>query len=73
MNNKLTKKIKPVLAKEFLKKLYENRRKKAQFTYGNQLKLTYKPKTTKMNFNMKIKSNKQNEIIEVYVDHINHF
>ena len=64
LNNKLTKKIKPVLSKEFLKKLYENRRKKAQFTYGNQLKSTYKPKTTKMNFNMKIKSNKQNEIIE---------
>ena len=64
LNNRLTQKIKPILAKDFLKKIYENRRKKAQFNYGNLLKSTNKPKTTKMNFNMKIKSNKQNEIIE---------
>ena len=64
LNNHLTKKIKPNLAKEFFKKIYENHRKKAQYNYGNQLKSTKKAKITKMNFNLKVKSNKSKDIIE---------
>ena len=64
LNEHLTKKIKPTLAKEFLKKLYENQRQKAQYNYGNQLRSVNKAKITKINFNSKIKSNKPKDIIE---------
>ena len=64
LNKNLTEKIKPKIAKEFFKKIYENHRKKAQYNYGNQLKSTKKAKITKINFNLKIKSNKQKDIIE---------
>ena len=64
LNNRLTKKIKPIIAKDFLKKLYENRRKKAQFKYGNQLKSIKTAKIKRINFNLKIKSNKSKDIIE---------
>ena len=64
LNNRLTQKIKPKLAKDFLKKLYENQHQKAQYNYGNQLKSTNKAKITKINFNTKTKSNKPKDIIE---------
>ena len=64
LNNHLTQKIKPIFAQEFFKKIYDNRRKKAQYKYGNQLKSSNKARTTKINFNLKIKSNKAKDIIE---------
>ena len=64
LDNHLNQKIKPTLAKEFFKKIYDNHRKKAQYNYGNQIQSTKQAKITKINFNTKIKSNKAKDIIE---------
>ena len=64
LEKNLIEKRKPLFAKEFFKKIYENRHKKAQFNYGNQLKSTNKAKIIKINFNKNIKKNKSSDIIE---------
>ena len=64
LNNNLNQKIKPFYGKELFRKLYANRRKKAQYKYGDQLKSTNKAQTTKLNFKSKIKPNRAKDIIE---------
>jgi hypothetical protein len=64
LNDNLKEKTKPIYAKELFRKLYENRRKKAQYKYGDQIKSTNKAHTTKLNFKNKIKANNANDIIE---------
>ncbi len=60
----MNEKIKPFYAKELFRKLYANRRKKAQYKYGDQIKSSNKAQTTKLNFKNKIKPNKSKDIIE---------
>ena len=64
LNNNLEGKVKPFYAKELFKQLYVNKRKKAQYKYGDQLKSTNKAHTTKLNFKNKINPNKAKDIIE---------
>jgi len=64
LNKNLNEKIKPFYAKELFRKLYANRRKKAQYKYGDQIKSSNKAQTTKLNFKNKIKPNKSKDIIE---------
>ena len=64
INKSLIKKTKPYYGKEFLKKLYQNLRKKKQYKYENQIKSINKPKTLKLNFKNSIISNKPSDIKE---------
>ena len=64
LNKNLEKKIKPFYGKEFLKRLYENKRNKAQYKYGDHLKSSNKAKTTKFKFKNTLKANKSSDIIE---------
>jgi len=65
LNKALETKTKPLFAKELIKKLYANKRKKAQFRYGgDKIQLTGKAPVTKLNFKRKTKENNCKEIFE---------
>jgi hypothetical protein len=64
LNNHLKDKIKLFYGKELMKKLYANKRKKAQYKYDNFIKSTNKAKTIKISFKNKIKPNLPKDIIE---------
>ena len=63
-NEKLHKKIKPLYAKDFLKKLYENLRRKKQYKYGNQIKSESRSRTTKLKYKKSTTLNKAEDIVD---------
>jgi hypothetical protein len=64
LDNNLKNKTKPFYAKEFLRKIYLNKKEKAKYNYGDQIKSINKAQTTKFSFKNKIKSQKPKNIIE---------
>ena len=60
----LQQKTKPKFSKDFFKKLYEIRRKKAQYNYEDKINSTHKAPMTKLNFKKKLVPNTPENLIE---------